>query len=135
MFHLCLKPSGGFLTIAYGLLPLLLMVGACKPPPEPQQHMPEADPARGLAAMERAGCGACHAVPGLRWPKGQVGPTLRNFATRNLISGKLPNRPDVLAAYVRNAPAVLPGTTMPAMPISEGEARDVAAYLYTLRER
>jgi mono/diheme cytochrome c family protein len=126
---------GGRLPNSYALLPLVLAVGACKPPPEPQQHMPEANPARGLAVIERVGCGSCHTIPGLGWPEGAVGPTLRNFADRNLIAGHLPNRPDILAAYVRNAPAVLPGTTMPAMPISQGEARDVAAYLYTLGER
>lgn len=97
--------------------------------------MPEADAARGLAVIDRVGCGSCHVIPGLRWPEGQVGPSLRGFADRNLISGQLSNRADILAAYVRNAPAVLPGTTMPAMPISQEEARDVAAYLYTLGER
>jgi hypothetical protein len=37
---------------------------------------------------------------------------------------------DLLAAYVRDAPATLPGTTMPAMPLTASEARDIAAYLY-----
>ena len=36
----------------------------------------------------------------------------------------------MLAAFVRNAPETLPGSTMPAMPLSPAEARDVAAYLY-----
>lgn len=95
--------------------------------------MPEASAARGREVIERVGCAACHAIPGIAWPEGRVGPPLKGFAAGNLISGKLPNRPEILSAYVRNAPAVLPGTTMPAMPISEGEARDVAAYLYTLK--
>jgi cytochrome c1 len=30
---------------------------------------------------------------------------------------------------------VLPGTTMPAMPLTPAESRDVAAYLLALRER
>lgn len=94
--------------------------------------MPGASAERGRATIARAGCAACHSVPGIRWPQGKVGPALDGFAARNLISGRLPNRPDVLAAYVADAPAVLPGTTMPAMPINEREARDVAAYLYTL---
>ena len=95
--------------------------------------MPEADAARGRQVIARVGCASCHTIPGISWPEGQLGPTLHGFAASNLISGKLPNRPEILTAYVRNAPAVLPGTTMPAMPISEGEARDVAAYLYTLQ--
>ncbi len=120
--------------IVRALLPLLLTAG-CKPPPGEAQHMAQADPARGKLAIERAGCGACHAIPGVRWPQGQAGPSLAGFADQGLIAGRLPNRPDLLAAYVRNAPATLPGTTMPAMPLSPAEARDVAAYLYSTSER
>jgi cytochrome c1 len=97
--------------------------------------MPEADPARGLEAIARVGCGACHVVPGQRWPRGTVGPALAGFGERTLIAGRLPNRPDLLAEYVRAAPDVLPGTTMPAMPLTPAESRDVAAYLLALRER
>lgn len=111
---------------------LLLVLAACKPPPEERHHMPGASPERGRDIIVRVGCASCHTVPGIRWPRGKVGPSLHGFAASNLISGRLPNRPDMLAAYVANAPAVLPGTTMPAMPVSEREARDVAAYLYTL---
>ena len=122
------------MQIARALLPLLAAV-ACKPPPDEAQHMPQADVARGKALIIRAGCGACHAIPGLRWPQGQSGPSLQGFADQGLIAGRLPNRPDVLAAYVRDAPATLPGTTMPAMPLTPAEARDVAAYLYATGER
>jgi cytochrome c1 len=118
------------------VLPLLpLLLAGCAPPPEWTHAMPEADPARGLEAMARVGCGSCHAIPGLRWPQGSVGPSLRGFGKANLVAGHLPNRPDLLAAYVRNAPEVLPGTTMPAMPLTEQESRDVAAYLYTIADR
>ena len=118
---------------ACAILPLLLV--ACKPPPDEQHFMPQASPARGKAVIAKVGCTACHTIPGIAWPEGAVGPALGEFADQALIAGKLPNRPDVLAAFVRNAPTVLPGTTMPAMPLSEGEARDVAAYLYALGDR
>lgn len=97
--------------------------------------MPQTDVANGLASIERAGCGACHAIPGVNWPRGESGPSLAGFARQGLIAGRLPNRPDVLAAFVRNAPATLPGTTMPAMPLDTQEARDVAAYLYAETKR
>lgn len=97
--------------------------------------MPQADALRGRAAIERVGCAACHRIPGVGWPEGATGPSLHGFAEQGLIAGRLPNRPDVLASFVRNAPAILPGTTMPAMPLSEEEARDVAAYLYASGER
>lgn len=110
----------------------LLGLAACKATPDERHHMPQANAERGRLAMERAGCGACHAIPGV-WPQGVVGPRLAGFAEQNLIGGSLPNRPDVLAGFVRNAPLWLPEAGMPAMPLSEEEARDVAAYLYTLK--
>lgn len=90
---------------------------------------------RGKAAIEKVGCAGCHAISGIDWPRGQVGPSLLGFADRGLIAGRLANRPDILAAYVRNAPSLVPGSAMPAMPVSEGEARDIAAFLYEDRSR
>lgn len=123
------------MSTAHALISLLLFAGACKPPPDERHHMPQADPARGKAAIERVGCASCHDIPGIRWPDGALGPGLRGFADQGLIAGRLPNRPEVLAAFVRDAPSLLPGTTMPAMPLNEEESRDVAAYLYTLEHR
>lgn len=114
------------------LLPLALGAAACKPPPEPVTEMPLADADRGKAAIERAGCGSCHAIEGIRWPKGATASAITGVQQRGLIAGKLPNRPDVLAAFVRDAPALVPGIAMPAMPLTETEARDVAAYLYEI---
>lgn len=113
-------------------MPPVVLLAACEPPASGRAAMPGADPAAGLVAIERAGCGSCHRIPGLAWPRGGLGPSLDGFAGQALIAGRLPNRPDVLAAYVRDAPSLTPGTTMPAMPLSEKEARDVAAYLYSL---
>lgn len=107
-------------------------VVACAPPPDARQVLPQADAERGRTAMVRAGCTSCHRVPGISWPEGSVGPALDGFARKGLIAGRLPNRPDLLAGFVRNAPTLLADTTMPAMPLSEEEAADVAAYLYTL---
>ena len=92
--------------------------------------MPQADAAIGRAVIERVGCAACHSINGVRWPQGKVGPVLNGLSDRALIAGALPNRPDVLAAYVRNAPGLIPGSAMPAMPVTADEARDIAAYLY-----
>jgi cytochrome c1 len=81
----------------------------------------------------RVGCGACHAIPGIQGADGIVGPSLDTFARRSLIGGVVANRPGQLVRWVREAPALAPDTGMPAMPITENEARDIAAYLYTLR--
>ncbi len=110
----------------------MLAAAACKPPPDQGAAVPLADPERGKLAIERVGCGACHTIEGIGWPQGKVGPALAGVQQRGLIAGRLPNRPDVLAAFVRNAPALIPDTAMPAMPLTEREARDVAAYLYEI---
>ena len=117
------------------LAPLLVVGAACKPPPEQRQFMPMADAGRGKAVIERVGCGSCHTIRGIDWPQGKVGPSLDGLAHRALIAGKLPNRPDVLAAYIRNAPAMVSGSGMPAMPVDESDSRDIAAYLYQQGDR
>lgn len=114
------------------ILPLLLLGAACKPPPDERVFMPVADAKAGRAVIDRVGCASCHSIRGIDWPKGEVGPSLEGLAHRALIAGKVPNEPEMLARFVRNAPEVVPGTTMPPMPISEAEARDVAAFLYEI---
>jgi mono/diheme cytochrome c family protein len=92
--------------------------------------MPTADPDRGRQAILAVGCAACHTIPGIRWPQGKSASALENMAERALIAGRVPNEPELLAAFVRDAPALVPETTMPAMPLSEQQSRDIAAYLY-----
>lgn len=111
---------------------LVLLTSACKPPPDERQSMPIANAARGKAAIERVGCASCHDIAGIQWPKGSVGPAIETMRDRALIAGRVPNEPDMLARFVRNAPALVPGTTMPQMPLTEQDSRDVAAYLYEI---
>ena len=108
------------------------MLAGCKNPVDTRREPTDAAQARGRAAIQRAGCGSCPEIPGLDWPAGRLGPSLKGFDDVGLIAGALPNRPDVLAAFVRNAPAVKPGSPMPPMPVSQSEAEDIAAYLYGL---
>ena len=106
---------------------------ACADKTDRPRTLAGADPSRGLAVIERTGCAACHAVPGVRWPVGATAASLDGFGDSPMISGRLPNQPDILVRFIRDAPSLDPGTAMPPMPMSEAEARDVAAYLYTLR--
>ncbi|AKM07695.1 Cytochrome c oxidase polypeptide II [Pelagerythrobacter marensis] len=105
---------------------------ACKQPPASRYTFDSALRERGREVIERAGCAACHEIPGIDWPQGRTGPPLLGFDDVGPIAGALPNNPANLARFVRNAPAAKPGSTMPAMPISEEEAHAVAAYLYGL---
>ncbi|MBI1682914.1 c-type cytochrome [Caulobacter hibisci] len=105
---------------------------ACAEKAIPERQIVGADPARGLTLIKAEGCGVCHRVPGLKWPRGGVGGSLDSFSSQAMIAGRSPNRPDVLVAWLRDAPAMAPDTAMPASGLSEAQARDVAAYLYTL---
>jgi cytochrome c1 len=90
------------------------------------------DPARGLQSMERVGCAACHDIPGIRTFHARVAPSLDDFSHRAVIAGILPNSPANLTRWLLDPPRVSPHTAMPALGLSDQEARDVAAYLYTL---
>jgi len=78
------------------------------------------------------GCGACHTVPGIYTARGLVGPPLSFYSRRTMIAGELPNVPDNLVRWLMNPPAIEPETAMPDLGLSEEQARDIAAYLYTL---
>lgn len=97
------------------------------------QAMPDADPDRGARAMVDHGCGACHAIPGVIGADGSVGPHLRGFADRAYVAGVLPNEPGALMRWLIDPVAHSPMTAMPDLGVTEAEARDMAAYLYTLR--
>ncbi|MNI17968.1 Cytochrome c oxidase subunit 2 precursor [compost metagenome] len=118
----------GAVASAVGLLGL----AACADKAEAPRALAGADAAEGLRLIRKHGCGACHAIPGAAWPEGRTGGSLAGVGARPMIAGRLPNQPAVMAAFVRDAPSLLPDTGMPPMPLSEAEARDVAAYLYTL---
>ena len=45
----------------------------------------------------------------------------------------LRNSPANLVRWIRDPQGVVPGNAMPNMGVSDAEARDIAAYLYTLR--
>jgi cytochrome c oxidase subunit 2 len=96
--------------------------------------VPGGDAARGRAIVASGayGCTACHAVPGIRAPRGVAGPPLDGMAQRGFIAGQLPNKPDVLVAFLQDPPALVPATGMPDVRLSLDEARDIAAFLYAL---
>lgn len=113
---------------------MLLMQSACAPAPLDAPMADERAIMRGQAAAQRLGCGACHDMPGVEWPKGTVGPSFAGFGDRALIAGKLPNRAPLLADFVRDAPALVPESGMPAVPMTADEVRDIAAWLQSLRD-
>lgn len=110
--------------------PLALMAG-CEERMAPLT-VPGGDIARGQALVAQYQCGACHAVPDVPAARGTAGPSLEAFGRRSYIAGHIPNQPQNLVRWLLDPPAMAPGTTMPAMGLSEDEARHIAAFLYTL---
>jgi putative membrane protein len=91
------------------------------------------NPQRGAAAVRRFGCGACHVVPGIPGAAGRVGPPLAGVGGRSYIGGVLTNTPDHMVRWIVNPRGVDSLTAMPNLGVTEREARDIAAYLYTRR--
>jgi cytochrome c len=119
------------LTLA--LLSLSLLGGCRHDSDDPRWQVAGGDPDRGRAAIEQYGCGSCHLVPGVNVPGGAVGPPLAGFARRAYVAGRLPNVPDSLVQWLMNPQRFEPGRAMPNLGVTEKDARDIAAYLYTLQ--
>lgn len=88
---------------------------------------------RGEHVISMKHCGSCHTIPGIQGAQGLVGPPLVYFSRRTYIAGELPNNPENLVHWIRQPQSVEPTTAMPNLGLSEQQARDVAAYLYTLK--
>ena len=90
------------------------------------------DPRAGVAAISRYGCGSCHMIPGIPGADALVGPPLIKWKQRGFIAGRLPNTPENLVHWIVMPQSIDPGNAMPNLGVTDGEARDIAAYLYTL---
>jgi cytochrome c len=97
------------------------------------QEVTGGDPKIGEHLIYTYGCGSCHVIPGVAEASGTVGPPLQGFGSRIYIAGLLVNTPDNLFRWVAKPQEVDPGTAMPDLGVTERQARDIAAYLYTLR--
>jgi cytochrome c len=91
------------------------------------------NPQAGKNAIAYYGCGTCHTIPGIHDAVAVVGPPLEHIANRNVIAGKLPNTPENLMQWIEKPRQISPHTLMPNMNVSDEDARNIAAYLYTLK--
>lgn len=119
-------------TVSCMALPLALLAGCGDDGPAPIP-VPGGNAGAGRVLLVRYHCAACHSIPGVEGAQGRIGPALDTFGRASYIAGHLPNSPDLLQRWITDPPAVKPGTPMPAMGVSQEDARDMAAYLYTLR--
>jgi cytochrome c len=85
----------------------------------------------GRQAIQKYGCGGCHALKGVPGAQGTVGPPLEGIAGRGIIGGRLENRPDNMMLWLEHPQRVSPGTAMPELGVTPADSRDMAAFLYT----
>lgn len=111
----------------------VLSLPGCRADGGPYQTVDGGDVARGKRAIENYGCGSCHVVPGIRTAVGAVGPPLTAFGRRSFVAGALPNTVGSLIPFIENPQSIEPGRAMPNLGVTDQDARDIAAYLYTLR--
>lgn len=110
----------------------LALLGACGGHP-PSKLIAGGDPHRGKEQIVAYGCGSCHVIPGVAGAHGLAGPPLTQFSQRAYIAGEVPNNEDFLVQWISVPQSIEPGTVMPNLGVSNAQARDMAAYLYTLK--
>ena len=89
------------------------------------------DPGRAPALITKYGCGGCHTIPGAPGADGKVAGPLGGMRSRVYVGGVARHDADTLVRWIVAPQSLSPRSAMPATGISEAEARDVAAFLYT----
>lgn len=103
------------------------------PDPVEVRRPSRGDPRRGRIAIRQYACQTCHFIPGVVGAEALVGPPLNGIARRRYLAGVLPNTPDNMIRWLRDPQQVDPLSAMPDVGVTERDARDIAAYLDTLR--
>ena len=120
-----------YLSTAALLVCAALASGCAKE--EPASRVAGGDPERGRLLVQQYQCAACHFIPEVQGPNGDAGPSLESMGRLSYIAGSIPNQPENMIRFLQNPPAVKPGTLMPALGITDDEARHMAAFMYSLK--
>ena len=97
-------------------------------PPEPAAG-PAAD---GKTIYASSACVGCHTIRGVS--AGTLGPDLTTFGSRHtMAAGILPTTVDNVAAWLKDPAAIKPDAKMPALGLTDEQARAVATYLIGLK--
>lgn len=121
------------------LVPFLILAAAIillafnHTPVQSQVIVPGGDVNRGQAALQSWGCGSCHTIPGIPGADGKVGPALSGLTNRSFIAGHLENTPDNMIQWIMHPQQISPGVDMPDTGVPASVARDMAAYLYSIK--
>lgn len=111
---------------------LIVMVAACRRDiGRVEKPVPGGDVEQGRVAIVHYGCAACHTIPGVADAVAVVGPPLLDYESRHYIAGSLPNTVDNLIYWLQFPQSVEPGTAMPNLNVTETDARNMVAYLFS----
>lgn len=116
-----------------GLWLVLATLAACSNVRREAAQLTRGDPDRGVHLIGRYGCAACHTIPGIRSADAAVGPPLTRVASRMYLAGQIQNTPANMVRWIQHPRGIEHGPAMPEMGVTDTDARDIAAYLYTLR--
>lgn len=92
------------------------------------------DVSAGRKAMHQYLCTTCHQIPGVVGATRHVGPPLNGMGSRRYIAGILPNTPENMVRWLMHPQRFAPRSAMPDLHVTAQDARDMAAYLYTLQD-
>jgi cytochrome c len=126
---------GDFRThLAIAVCLVASFAAACRPSgPSEASMITGGDVERGRTAIGKYGCAACHTIPGIAGATATVGPPLERIAVRTYLGGHLTNSPGNMIRWIQKPQEVDPNNAMPNMGVTDQDAKDIAAYLYTLR--
>jgi cytochrome c len=116
------------------VVPMLLPAAGCSQSTEEYaEDLTGGNADRGKRAIRALGCHTCHTIPGIPGGEAVVGPSLDGIGGRVYIAGILENSPENMTRWILDPRTLDPRTAMPPTGATESEARDIAAYLYTLQ--
>jgi cytochrome c len=119
-------------TILFTLWSFLLVAGGCSNSRiEEAARVSGGNPLRGKQEIVRFGCPACHEIPGIPTARSRVGPSLRNIVAQEYLAGQISNTPNNMVHWVRVPQEIKPNSAMPNLGLSDEEARNITAYLYS----
>jgi cytochrome c1 len=111
----------------------VVTVGCSAPAKQAANALTNGDADRGASAIAHYGCGSCHTIRGISGANALVGPDLSRVGSRVYIAGSLDNVPLNMVRWIQDPHAINARTAMPTLGVSERDARDIAAYLYSLK--
>jgi cytochrome c1 len=90
------------------------------------------DPRAGQRLLIDKGCGGCHTVAGVPGASGVAGPNLTNIGLRPTLAGaSIPNSPQTMTAWLMDPSALKPDARMPNTGLTQQEAQDLTAFLFS----